>query len=129
MKKRYKDNHPAVNTGVFAWSGKPKFLEAVHELAVKCRSVFIPDECAAQLLFPDYMHEVDLVDDRWNCSPKFGVHWDDRRIVHCHGSKFLANRSKVEWLALLKEVWDNDVGGVRRWVSGEDNDFVRLAIQ
>ena len=61
--------HPAINTGVLAWSRSDqsqRFHEAWHEMT-KRHLVFMCDELAVQLIYPDHRHT--LLDERWNCSP------------------------------------------------------------
>jgi hypothetical protein len=59
--------HPAINTGVMAWSKQSQgFHDAWYEMT-KRHLVFMCDELAVQLIYPDHRHR--LLDERFNCSP------------------------------------------------------------
>ena len=115
---------PALNTGVMAFHRLAPMLEPVHDLAVRGHRKFIPDECAAQLLHLDYPHV--LVDDRWNCSPIYGVS-KDPVIFHCHGSKVLADRTRKIWLDLLNGARRENLGGLADWMGEEHKKKYQLA--
>jgi hypothetical protein len=80
---------PAINTGVVGWGKETQaFAEDWHRTSAK-RKVFITDELAAQLIFPD--HNVRVIDWRYNASVVFDLgrpNFGDARIVHGHGMKF-----------------------------------------
>lgn len=104
----------AVNTGVYGFTKSTDMLEPWHELCVKGCHTFIPDEISAQLLCPHY--PVQILDDRWNCSPVYGVNTKEVCLWHCHGSKHLRPATGSLWTSLLKECWDENMGRVREWL-------------
>ena len=118
VSKSLANNDEAVNTGVFAFAKATKMLEPWHQITLAGAKTFIPDEIAAQLIYKDYHHR--LLDDRFNCSPHYGVNVGDVRIWHCHGGKHLRPRTEKLWRGLFKECWDNNVGFIKEWISDED---------
>jgi hypothetical protein len=83
---------PALNTGVMAWSKNSEpFADDWHHTCKK-RVVFMADELAAQIIYPDHPHRV--MDDRFNCSVVFPPQGQtvesrqDVRVLHGHGGKF-----------------------------------------
>jgi hypothetical protein len=83
---------PAINTGVMAWTQAARaFTDEWHRVTAM-RDVFIVDETACQIIFPEYPHRV--LDDRFNASTVFapaGQTVEGRqnvRIWHGHGGKF-----------------------------------------
>ena len=113
---------PAINTGVFSFHRDDAALEPIHELCLRGRQVFIPDECAVQLLAMHHPHQ--LLDDRWNLSPRHGSEGGraDPRVIHAHGGKVLQPWIKARWLATLRAAWDLDLGGVRMWMPSWDRE-------
>lgn len=109
-------NDPCINTGVFAFWKDAPLLEEIRELAHRGLRVFIPDECAAQLLYPG---KAVVVDDRYNLSPRHGKHRALAVCWHCHGSRVLNPATRDLWLTLLGDVWGGNVGNVRTWI-GQD---------
>ena len=99
---------PALNTGVMAWSvNSEQFTEDWHHTCAK-RVVFMADELAAQIIFPDHPHRI--MDDRFNASvvyPRQGQAVEDRpdaRILHGHGGKFWKRESgRTLWLPAYLE--------------------------
>jgi hypothetical protein len=80
---------PAINTGVVGWGKDTQAFAADWHATSSKRKVFITDELAAQLIFPD--HNVRIVDWRYNASVVFDLdrpNFGDARIVHGHGMKF-----------------------------------------
>ena len=79
------------------------------------------DEIAMQLLLGELDGQVEIVDDRWNCSPTYGIHKDDARIWHYHGGKhFRKPECRVLWEPLLRQVMREDIGGIRQWAGMYD---------
>jgi hypothetical protein len=109
---------PAVNTGVMAYTRRSRMLSSWRELAHMGRELFIADEVAMQLLMPRWPHE--LLDDRWNCSPLFGVHRKEAHVWHMHGSKHLAGEAAAPWLATFEECLQANIGRIADWAPGGD---------
>lgn len=115
---RLRTNDPAVNTGVYAFCRQAGLLEQVHQLAMRGQRVFIPDECAMQLTYPDWPHV--LVSDTWNSSPRHGLDKPNARIIHAHGGKVLHRNVKTIFLDVLKQVWQANIGYIQEWASQDD---------
>lgn len=83
---------PAINTGVMAWSKTSEPFCDEWNRVTSMRNVFIVDETACQIIFPEYPHRV--MDDRFNASvvfPRTGQQVATRtdiRALHGHGFKF-----------------------------------------
>lgn len=108
----------AINTGVFSFTRKTKALEKWHALACAGATKFIPDEIALQLLVPHY--PVVVLDQRFNCSAKFGRPEDtDTRIVHFHGKKHIGRHGKL-WREAFQEVATRNLAGVGDWAPAGD---------
>lgn len=82
-KMRTKD-FPAINTGVFSFSkDSTEFLDHWRELTLS-NPVFMSDELAAQLIFPQHKHKIR--NDRWNYSPRYSTpNNEEIRVIHYHG--------------------------------------------
>lgn len=118
--KQLESTLPAINTGVVAFgSGEQSinFGEAWKEMVVK-RPSFIADEIAAQLIWMD--HGVEIVDDRWNCSPLYGANKADVCIWHFHGKKHLRSEAIETWWPLFLRAIKKDVARIRSWVPAGD---------
>ena len=109
---------PAINTGVFGFHRHTAMLGPWHDLCVKGSKTFIADEISAQILFRHFKHR--LVDDRFNCSPQFGLHKNDVRIWHCHGGKHLRPATKELWLSLFRECWERNIGKIQTWMTDHE---------
>lgn len=106
--------HPAINTGVFCFRKGNEQLALWHTVAKAGQGRYMTDELAMQLLLPNL--DCRVVDDRWNCSPMYGVHTDDVRIWHFHGKKHLREgRSRELWLPVYNEVVESKLGRIQRW--------------
>ena len=106
----------AINTGVYAFRKTSTLLEPAFELCKRGFNKFIPDECAWQLLFKHHPHV--MLEDEYNYSPLYSK--GTPKIWHAHGSKVLAPRIKDAWLGALREVWEGNVGNVRKWLPERD---------
>jgi hypothetical protein len=113
---------PAINTGVVCW-GKDTaaFADDWHATSSK-RRVFITDELAAQLIYPD--HNVRVVDWRYNASVVFDIgrkETGEASIWHGHGFKFWKRPNAWAWIyrdfylgcleanaANIRAVWPGD---------------------
>lgn len=92
VRKQLSAKWPAINTGVMGWTKESEpFCDEWHNVTSQ-RNVFIVDETACQIIFPEYRHRV--MDDRFNCSVVYQPHGkavetrEDVRIWHGHGGKF-----------------------------------------
>lgn len=113
----------AVNTGVFSFSRQSLGLEQWHSLAYAGRRQFIPDEIAMQLLLPQI--PAIMLDDRFNCSPKFGdPRAADVRIVHFHGRKHIG-RFGALWMPEYEAAVAANVAGIRDWTPAADRELRR----
>ncbi|MCZ2342185.1 MAG: hypothetical protein LC104_10380 [Bacteroidales bacterium] len=107
--------HPAINSGVFAWRKGAPILEDWARLTRFGHRLFIPDEIALQIVLPDYPHTI--LDQRFNCSPKFGIDQDDVRIWHFHGDRhWKPGPGRERWLPEFHNCWNADYAGMQsRW--------------
>ena len=90
---------------------------------------FICDEIAAQLIF--VRHNVIVMDDRWNFSPKYSKQNDKSclpisnfpKIIHYHGKQH-ARPDKSDgyktWIPVYKECLDQNIAGIQDWTPGRD---------
>jgi hypothetical protein len=108
----------AINTGVFSFTRSTAVFERWFSLACAGATKFIPDEIALQLLIPHY--PVVILDQRYNCSAKFGRPEDaDTRIVHFHGRKHVGPYGKL-WIEAYQEVVALNVAGICDWTPAGD---------
>ncbi|MCZ2344462.1 MAG: class I SAM-dependent methyltransferase [Bacteroidales bacterium] len=107
--------HPAINSGVFAWRKGAPILEDWARLTRLGHRLFIPDEVALQILLPDYPHAI--LDQRFNCSPRFGAYQDDVRIWHFHGDRHeKPGPGRDRWFPEFQSCWHADYAGMQsRW--------------
>lgn len=119
--------HPALNTGVVAWhrDAARTELEAWERLTQEGWQCSFTDELAMQILWPEFeANGCRLLDDRYNCSAKFGVHRDDARIWHYHGRSMIPGRGNEMTADLyrphLRAALDANVGGMRDWIQEVD---------
>ncbi len=110
--RMFQKSWPAINTGVMSWGiNSEAFAEDWHHTAAK-RSVFMTDETAAQVIFPD--HNVRVLDRRFNCSVVFDQDEDDARIYHGHGGKFWKRPSGwTVYSPWYEAALVNNVAGIR----------------
>jgi hypothetical protein len=109
--------YPALNTGVFGFRKSDPVMDAWHALTMR-NPIFIADEIAMQLLYPDYPHR--LLDDRYNCSPLFGENKDKVVVWHFHGNKHLREEARTLWLPVFKQCWDKNIADIRGWAPAND---------
>lgn len=108
----------AINTGVLAGPREHSFWPAWAEMCERRPRQFIVDEIAAQLVFPD--HEVRVLDDTWNFSPRFSNRpKDDIKIIHYHGRKHVRD-GKPTWMPIFKLALKHNIGNVREWGPAAD---------
>jgi hypothetical protein len=101
---------PAINTGVMAWTNgtNGQAFTAEWNRVTSMRKVFIVDETACQIIFPEFQCRV--MDDRFNASavyPPWGQTVAGRqgiRIWHGHGGKFWKREcGRPIWLPHYRE--------------------------
>lgn len=113
--------HPAINTGVLAFSrASAPFHKAWREMSAR-RLGFICDEIACQLMYADYPHEV--LSDAYNWSPTYGkTPRAEVKIIHCHGQgKHVKNPSHAkEWTPVFADAYKADFAGLRSWAPAGD---------
>lgn len=120
--------YPAINTGVIGFCRYSTFMPDWK--ATTNRNVcFICDEIAAQLIF--VRHNVIVMDDRWNFSPKYSKQNDKSclpisnfpKIIHYHGKQH-ARPDKSDgyktWIPVYKECLDQNIAGIQDWTPGRD---------
>jgi hypothetical protein len=119
--------YPAINTGVMSWDkGATGFHKAWQDVclgtAFKDTMPFMGDEITANLLFPEYPHQV--LDHRWNYSPVFSIKdevRDDVRVWHFHGQKHLrAGPARSTWAPLYRDVAENNLADIQSWTPARD---------
>lgn len=94
---------PAINTGVYSFKRDTVALQAWEEMTLRRGTVFMCDELAMQLIFPDY--KITVVSDEYNASPIYIERPDEEvKIWHFHGAKHLANEKAIDlWLPCFEE--------------------------
>ena len=113
---------PAINTGVVAYGTESIVARKVWlEQTLKNARAFMSDELAIQLLVPEYVDRPDLlrvVDDEFNCCPRFGRRIADAKVIHFHGHGKLDRlpQYRTAWEPLFREAWACDFAGIRSWV-------------
>lgn len=118
------EKFPSINTGVFGFTRETRAMAAWRKLCLEQeridgRAMFIADETAAQLTYPHFRHRI--VNDRFNCSPRFGLNHTDARIWHYHGRKHVRDeRGKKLWMPEFANALTQNAGGVCDW--GRDHD-------
>ena len=111
--------YPAINTGVLSYGNRnqvarKEWLEVTEQKSGK----FIVDEIAMQILSSK---KCRVMDDRYNCSPFYGVNQDKAVIWHFHGSKHLRKeKGRRLWLPVFKEACKEHFADVQRWAVETD---------
>lgn len=118
-------NDPAVNTGVFAACGATacrEFLADWERLTRAGWRQFIADEIAAQLMiFGAATDQYEIVDDRFNASPTYGINRREAVIHHYHGKRHIRRPEGRElWLPLYREAVAANFGGLAEWTPAGD---------
>ena len=117
------EEYPAINTGVFAFAKRNEQLSLWHAVTAAGAGLFMTDELAMQLIFPDL--DCVVLDDSWNVSPLYGIHREEARIWHFHGKKHLRKDAcRAIWLPVFEEVMREKVGRINRW-AGKYDKYVR----
>jgi len=112
---------PAINTGVFAFQRNARGLAQWNAICKAGAGLHMTDELAMQLLFPELGDDCRVLDDRYNCSPIYGVHKDDVRIWHCHGKKHLRRDAGREvWMPAFEAAREANAGGLADWAGKYD---------
>lgn len=107
--------YPAINTGVFSFASTSTEYLADWKATTNANPIFMADELAAQLIFPDHKHVINS--DRWNYSPRYSVPNDKTiRIRHYHGFQH-ARPNKSDgwktWCDLYHQCYAENRCGVR----------------
>ena len=112
--------YPALNTGVIAFGSGSRSMEfgMEWEVTTEMNPSFIADEIAAQLIF--LRHKVQVLDDRWNCSPIYGANKDEVYIWHMHGKKHLREQARPIWLPYFQRACELDMAGINEWMPAGD---------
>ena len=119
--------YPAINTGVMGFSkGSRRFLTEWKRATSKKPKQFIADEITAQLIFPQFPHQI--MSDRWNASPKHSLakrgvktleaaKEQDYRVIHGHGLSFYKSGKLGQdfWLPYYARAIDENWYGIREW--------------
>lgn len=119
---------PAINTGVMGWRRGGEWVaewQGIADAGASC--VNMTDEIAMQLLFPGVDgHKV--MDDRFNCSPIYGVHKSQAVVWHFHGDKHLRSaEGRVLWEPAFREAYNANFGGLQEW-AGKYDPWVRTLL-
>lgn len=106
---------PAINTGVMGIPRNSVFTRPWQAMCKAKPNEFIADETAANLLLAS-VSSCRVIDDRYNLSPKLGLHTEDPRIWHGHGRKFLVHpKGQAIWLPFARECIESNFGNIRAW--------------
>jgi len=111
--------HPAINSGVVAFSSGTPLLSAWQRLTEAGQGTFICDEIALQILLRRFSH--CLLDCRFNYSPLYAPEVPRVHVWHFHGDKHLqAGRARNRWLPVFEECLQVNVGDIRAWLPAGD---------
>jgi hypothetical protein len=119
---------PAINCGVFAFHEGSEIMENWFELAERGRdNCFVADESCLQVWLHKFPHI--LVGTEFNRSCKYDDPTkEDTRVIHFHGRKHCRIGRNGDfiyggdiWFGFFKEVWDENLAGVREWGSMGDS--------
>lgn len=141
--------HPAINTGVVGWNrdAAHETLEEWEALSLEGWQCSFTDELAMQILLAESENKLDtwldlecrgegfdrpfeirLVDDRYNCSPVFGVNREDARIWHYHGRRMVRRpEAAALYRPHLLAALDANAGGIADWLEKTDPPLWDLA--
>ena len=127
---------PALNTGVVGWGESTKAFAADWHDVAKRRPVFMNDEIAAQLIYPDYNSRILGWQD--NASVVFDANRADvadARIFHGHGGKFWKkDTGRAIYLPFFRTVVEQNRGNIQavrlhsKWfgfLPAEDQEWMR----
>jgi len=116
----YLAGFPALNTGVFAFQKGYHGLAWWNQVTIAGAGRHWTDEIAAQLIY-SHLPECRLLDDRFNCSPIYGIHKEDVRVWHTHGSKHMRRaQGKKVWIPAYWDAYNANVGGIQKWAGDHD---------
>lgn len=123
IERQVQKSHPAINTGVIGFRKSDPQLAMWHAVTMAGKGRFIGDEIAMQLVHPEL--ECTVMDDRWNCSPFFGLHKGEAVVWHFHGRKHLRkDAGRVLWLPAFQEAVAAKAGKLDEW-AGKYDKWVR----
>lgn len=119
------NHHPAINTGIFSYRNKTKFMREWIDLALQTngKRIFISDEIACQILLPQFKNEIYITDPKFNVSVLYGNDIEDKRVVHFHGSKHVLQGVKLcddIWKPTFKEMCDNNIANINSFLKYSD---------
>lgn len=112
----------ALNTGVLAYGSRSRLArEAWLEMTMRQPDIFMSDELAMQLIYPDHFH-VRVLDDRFNWSAIYPASpREDARILHMHGRKAVKHpNNRAIWWPEFLAAWREDYAGLRGWCPAGD---------
>lgn len=125
LRKCLSHPYPHVNTGVLAWQRDAAILPEWERLTIAGQQCSWTDEYAAQLLISD-RQDVRILDDRYNCSPTYGISRDDARIWHFHGRRYV-RQSRDAYRPHLVAAIEANAGGIADWLRDVDPALWELA--
>lgn len=110
----------AINTGVlcFGSGAKSEHFGADWLITTQSNPSFIADEIAAQLIYPD--HGCVVLDDRFNCSPIYGVSKEHARVWHFHGKKHTREEALPMWWPAYQDAVTNNIASIKDWTATHD---------
>lgn len=121
-KKLIRSDWPSINVGVFGFSKDSELMLNWHGVAEKCKSSFIPDECACHLLLHKYKHKIISNIYNYSCSKDHSL-IKDAKIIHYHGKKhvrmndngFLLFHSEL-WVDHFIQLYLKNACDIKGWV-------------
>ena len=108
---------PAINTGVFGFTKRTVIMDDWYDVT-KQNVIFICDEIAAQIMYPDY--PVRLLTDKYNCSPFVGQNKDDSVVWHFHGKKHCKPAAIDKWWPTYEECLSENYADINEWTPAGD---------
>ena len=115
---KFASRAPVINTGIFGFHRSFTKLANWASLAMRGIDLPVPDEMAMQLLLPTFDDkELEILDDRWNCSPRIGVNRDQVAIWHFHSNSHRdPNEVSRGWRKAFQRVIADNAGKICDWL-------------
>ena len=116
-----KMGQPAVNTGVIGFRKSYREMYRWFDLVMMNPNSFLCDEIAMQLLYPN-LPEVEMFENKYNCSPTYGADEEDVRLWHFHGCRrhLKKEEGRKLWLPAFNRVMEMNVANIKDWASHGD---------
>lgn len=118
---------PHVNTGILAWQRDSPILPEWERLSIAGFGCSFTDEYSCQLLITG-RDDVRILDDRFNCSPKFGIYRDAAVLWHYHGRQYVRHKaSAAQYRPHLLAALAENYAGIADWLETIDPALWELA--